>query len=178
MERSVQKVPFGHVESESYSGKGTLVYYDMFQDVSDLELERSVEQAKTREFAKLVLYPLHEETIRRMWKRMIDPYYKREDRLFEWRRGREDEGKIAIENWEGKRKKYTPIEAALRYLAEKYPQPLFLYLTPETANAFASFSSFEEWIGKVRLILNEPPKEPHPRLAEYRHRWDVVLENS
>lgn len=179
MERNVQKVPYGYVEEmNTQLGKGTLVYYDTFEDVSDLQLERAAALAKTRSFAKLVLYPLHEETAKRMWKRPVEPYYKREDRLFEWRRERGDDGMIAVENWEGKRKKYTPIEAALRHLAEAYPKPMFLYLSPATANAFASFSSYEEWIGKLRLILSEPPPEPHPKLIEYRHRWDVAFENS
>lgn len=178
MERIVRKVPYGHVEENTISGKGTLVYYDTFQDVSDDQLELAAALAKTRTFAKLVLYPLHEETVRRMWKRPVEPYYKREDRLFEWRREHGDDGMIAVENWEGKRKKYTPIEAALRHLEETYPSPLFLFISPDTANAFASYASFEEWIVKLRLILNEPPIEPHPKLVQYRHRWDVAQENS
>ncbi|SFD75828.1 hypothetical protein SAMN05216378_1296 [Paenibacillus catalpae] len=176
MNRGIRKVPFGHVE-ETDTLKGTLVYYDTFQDVTDQQLRHAAELAKTRSFKKLVLYPLHEETARRMWKRPIEPYYVRENRLFDWRRESEDDGAITVENWEGKRKKYTPIEAALRHLADVYPQPMFLYVTPETANAFASFSSFEEWIGKIRLIISEPPPDAHPNLTKYRHRWDVE-ENS
>ncbi|MDQ6423408.1 hypothetical protein RB620_28735 [Paenibacillus sp. LHD-117] len=176
MDRSIHKLPYGQAdEMDTHSGKGTLVYYDTFQDVSDQQLERAAELASARSFEKLVLYPLHEETARRMWKRPIEPYYKREDRLFDWRRESGDNGTITVENWEGKRKKYTPIEAALRHLAEIYPQPMFLYVSPETANAFASFSSFEEWIGKLRLIINEPPPDAHPNLTKYRHRWDVQV---
>lgn len=174
MDRNVRRVPYGHEEEwDSQTGKGTLIYYDTFHDVSDEQLEHAAALAKERSFLKLVLYPLHEETARRMWKRPIEPYYMRENRLFDWRREREDGGRITVENWEGKRKKYTPIEAALRHLEEVYPKPLFLFVTPETANAFASFSSFEEWIGKIRLIITEPPPDAHPNLTKYRHRWDV-----
>ncbi|CAM3394444.1 hypothetical protein PALU110988_20210 [Paenibacillus lupini] len=174
MDRGVRKVPFGYVEEkDSHSGKGTLVYYDTFQDVTEQQLTHAAALAKARSFAKLVLYPLHEETARRMWKRPIEPYYMREDRLFDWRRESGEDGTITVENWEGKRKKYTPIEAAIRHLMDVYPQPLFLYVSPETANAFASFNSFEEWIGRLRLIITVPPPDAHPNLTKYRHRWDA-----
>ncbi|GLX70598.1 hypothetical protein [Paenibacillus glycanilyticus] len=174
MDRIIQRVPYGYTEDKDASPrKGTLVYYDTFQDVSEEQLNRVAELAKARSFAKLVLYPLHEETAKRMWKRPIEPYYKREERLFEWRREHGDDGTITIENWEGKRKKYTPMEAAIRHLIEVYAQPMFLYVSPATANAFASFHSFEEWISKLRLILTEPPPDAHPNLTKFRHRWDV-----
>ena len=174
MDRNIVKVPYGYVEEkDNQSGKGTLVYYDTFQDVTDRQLDRAAELAQERSFAKLVLYPIHEETAKRMKKGPVEPYYRREDRLFEWRRDRGNEGKVIVETWDGKRKKYTPIEAALRHLAEHYPQPMFLYLTPESANAFASYHSFEEWIGRIRLILTEAPPDAHHGLTKYRHRWDV-----
>ncbi|WP_167201878.1 hypothetical protein [Paenibacillus sp. BK720] len=172
MDRGNRTVPFGHVE-EPDTRKGTMVYYDTFQDVTDRQLEQAAAIAKARSFVKLVLYPLHEETARRMWKRPIEPYYKREDFLFDWRREHGDDVMIAVENWEGKRKKYTPIEAAIRHLMEAYPPPLFLYVSPETANAFASYHSFEEWIGKIRLIITEAPPDAHPNLTKFRHRWDT-----
>jgi len=177
MDRSVRTVAYGHVEeTKAQAGKGTMVYYDTFEEIGDAELERAAALAKTRSFAKFVLYPLHEETAKRMWRRPIGPYYKREDRLFDWRRARGDESSVAIETWEGKRKKYTPIDAALRHLAESYPSPLFLYVKPDTANTFASFASFEEWIGRLRLILTETPTDIHPKLEKHRHRWDVAEE--
>jgi hypothetical protein len=89
----------------------------------------------------------------------------------EWQR-EHGRGEVAIDGWEGKRKKYTPMEAALRHLTETLPTPHFLYLTPEMANAFASFSTFEEWIVKIRLILTSDSQVLHPRLEQYRHRWD------
>lgn len=173
----VRTVPFGYAEEKTgETSRGTLIYYDTFSQPSEETLEAALGRAASfavrRSFARLVLYPLHEETVKRMRGRPVEPYYKREQRLFDWREA-SGRGDVAIETWEGKRKKYTPMEAALRHLAESYPAPLFLYLSPETANAFASFSSFDEWIAKVRLVLAEPPATPHPKLSQQRHRWDV-----
>ncbi|MBO9599453.1 MAG: hypothetical protein J7559_16725, partial [Cohnella sp.] len=63
--------------------------------------------------------------------------------------------------------------SALRHLTETLPAPHMVYMTPETANLFASFSSFEEWIVRIRLWLSDEPKSVHPKLAQFRHRWDV-----
>ncbi|NBD24159.1 hypothetical protein [Paenibacillus glycinis] len=181
MNRIAQTVPYGY-EPPADGRKGTLIVYDTFQHMADDALASAAETAAKRAFAKLVLYPLHEETVRRMTKEPVLPYHKRLDRLHDWKRGYEREhGRgaipIVVEGLEGKRKKYTPMEAALRHLAEAYPSPLFLYLTPEMANQFAAFSSFETWIVKLRLLLASEPASPHPRLAQYRHRWDVAEPN-
>ncbi|QHW31763.1 hypothetical protein GZH47_13550 [Paenibacillus rhizovicinus] len=178
MNRLAQSVPFGYEPSPS-NRKGTMVVYDTFQHLEDQALAFAAETAEQRAFAKLVLYPLHEETVRRMTKEPVLPYHKRLDRLHDWKRSYEEErGRgavpVAVEGLEGKRKKYTPMETALRHLADAYPSPLFLYLTPEMANQFASFSSFEEWIVKLRLLLTEEPQAPHPRLVKYSHRWDAA----
>ncbi|WP_178025495.1 hypothetical protein [uncultured Paenibacillus sp.] len=173
MRQNIQ-VPFGY-EPPAPSRKGTLIFYDPFDSISDEGLLRAAEEAETRKFAKLVLYPLHEETMRRMSKDPVSPFYRREDRLHEWKRERKGAAPaIVVESWEGKRKKYTPIDTALRHLTEAYPAPHFLYLTPELANQFASFSSFEEWIVKIRLLLAAEPNHPHPRLVKYAHRWDLA----
>ncbi|MBM7567177.1 hypothetical protein [Paenibacillus sacheonensis] len=180
MNRIAGSVPFGY-EPPANSRKGTMVVYDTFQHMEDKALALAAATAEKRGFAKLVLYPLHEETVRRMTKEPVLPYHKRLDRLHDWKRSYEEErGRgsipVAVEGLEGKRKKYTPMEAALRHLAEVYPSPLFLYLTPETANLFASFSSFEEWIVKLRLLLASAPERLHPKLEKYRHRWDLADE--
>ncbi|ASA21338.1 hypothetical protein [Paenibacillus donghaensis] len=174
MTREIQHVPYGY-EPPPEQRKGTLVFYDSFEKISDYELMAAAKEATDRQFTKLVLYPLHEQTVRRMSKEPVQPYHKREDRLHEWKR---EQGRsfITVEALEGKRKKYTPLDSALRHIAEVYPSPLFLYLTPEMANQFASFSSFEEWIVKLRLILSESPSAAHPRLLKYRHRWNVAGE--
>lgn len=174
MKRDIQHVPYGY-EPPAKERKGTLIFYDSFERITDQELEAAARTAQERKFTKLVLYPLHEETVRRMTKEPVQSYYKREDRLHEWKR---DQGQsfITVESLEGKRKKYTPLDSALRHISDVYPSPYFLYLTPEMANLFASYSSFEEWIVKLRLLLSEAPSAVHPRLEKFRHRWDVAGE--
>ena len=174
MKRNLEHVPYGYVPPVKQT-KGTLIYYDDFESATDIELDAALEAAQGMKFARLVLYPLHEETVRRMSKKPVSAFYKREDLLHDWKRDR-NLPIIAVEGWEGKRKKYTPLEAALRHLAEHYPSPYFLYVTPETANLFASYSTFEEWITKIRLLLTRQPEHPHPRLTKFGHRWSVAGE--
>ncbi|MCA1296029.1 hypothetical protein LBW89_23770 [Paenibacillus sp. alder61] len=176
MRRNNIQVPYGY-EPPVKERKGTLIFYDAFERTTAEDLERAATVARQKAFERLVLYPLHEETVRRMTKDAVRSFYKREDELHDWKRG-QDNADISIEGWEGKRKKYTPIDSALRYLTEKYPSPYFLYLTPEMGNQFASFSSFEEWIVKIRLLLTEEPKALHPRLEKYRHRWGLASEEA
>jgi hypothetical protein len=173
MYTKVQSVPYGY-EPPAEREKGTLIYYDSFEHTTDEELDLAVENSTARSFARLVLYPIHEETMKRMSKEPVSPYYKREKRLYEWKRERGLET-VAIDGWEGKRKKYTPIDSALRHLTETLAAPHFIYVTPETANLFASFSSFEDWVVKIRLLLSSEPKTLHPRLEQYRDRWNSVV---
>lgn len=172
MSTNINKVPFGY-EPPKEELKGTLIYYDSFEDTTDEDLELAAEVAVERSFAKLVLYPLHDETVRRMSKIPVSAYFKREDRLHEWKREKGG-ANVIVERLEGKRKKYTPIDSALRHFQDKYPSPYFLYVTGETANMFASYSSFEEWIVKIRLILTSEPLHVHPRLEKFRHRWNAL----
>ena len=173
MKREPAQVPFGY-EPPVRTVKGTLVFYDSFEYISDEELGRVLDITRTRLFKKLVLYPLHEETVRRMSKQPVAPYYKREKQLFDWKK---EAGStlVTVETWEGKRKKYTPFEAAVRHLEEIYSAPLFLYVTPEVALQLASYASFEEVITKVRLILSERPAS-HAVLQKFQHRWQVAGE--
>ncbi|WP_256757011.1 hypothetical protein [Cohnella sp. WQ 127256] len=172
MSKIVQSVPYGY-EPPVERDKGTLIFYDSFEHITDEELDLAAESATARSFVKLVMYPIHEETMRRMSKEPVSPYYKREKRLFEWLREKEDE-RITLDGWEGKRKKYTPIDSALRHLTETLPAPHFLFVTPKIANVFASFTSFEDWIVKIRLLLLSEPATLHPRLEQYGSRWSVV----
>ncbi|NUU76587.1 hypothetical protein [Paenibacillus xylanilyticus] len=163
-------VPYGY-EPPPASRKGTLIFYDSFEHVTDEQLERATVAADTRSFTQLVLYPLHESTVKRMSKDGVQAYYKREDRLHDWRRDHM-EFHIKVEGLEGKRKKYTPIDSALRHLTSEYPAPHFLYMTVEMANLFASFDSFKDWITKLRLLIDGQTDSLHPKLEQYAHRWE------
>jgi hypothetical protein len=174
MKERPQKMPFGY-EAPVDQRKGTLVLYDSFEHITEQELDQAARIAKERAFAKLVFYPLHEQTVRRMSKEPVSALYKREDRIYEWKREREDAAglDIHVERLEAKRKKYTPLDSALRHLAEAYPGPLFLLVSGETANAFASYSSFEEWIVRIRLLIMDEPVKLHSQLVAYRNRWQM-----
>lgn len=74
-----RQVPFGY-EPPANREKGTLIYYDTFEDTTDEALVIAAETAKARSFARFVLYPIHEETARRMSKAQVSAYYKREKR--------------------------------------------------------------------------------------------------
>lgn len=172
MRQNIQ-VPFGY-EPPQKKRKGTIIFYDSFEHISDEDLKHAASVAVDRDFEKLILYPLHEETVRRMFRNeMVTSYYRREDRLHEWKREYGNKS-VFVEGFDGKRKKYTPFDSALRHLTEKYPAPYFVYVTPDMANVLASFSSFEEWIVKIRLLLTEQPDEVHPRLIKFQHRWEHV----
>lgn len=173
MRKEVEHVPYGY-EPPADRAKGTLIYYDSFEDTSDDEIAAAAALARDRSFTRFVLYPIHEETAKRMSKEPVSPYHRREKRLVEWAREFGNDH-VTIDGWEGKRKKYTPIDAALRHLTETLPAPHIVYMTPEMANLFASFSSFEEWIVRIRLWLPSEPKQPHPKLAQFRNRWDANL---
>ncbi|WP_127530440.1 hypothetical protein [Paenibacillus kobensis] len=178
MSQNQDRVPFGYEPTED-PRKGTLVYYDWFEDTKDAELDIAAEAARRLAFRTFVLYPLHEATAKRMVKQSVSPYYKRMDRLHDWRRTK-DQPNIVVDGLEGKRKKYTPVDSALRHLMETYGTPMFLYLTPEMANLFASFDSFESWIVRIRLLLDSEPAgvRLHPKLLKFEHRWDVYDPNS
>ncbi|MWV44233.1 hypothetical protein GRF59_11375 [Paenibacillus sp. HJL G12] len=173
MKHTVTSVPYGY-EPPKEEYRGTLIYYDTFEDIADEALDNAEKTAEERNFSKFVLYPLHEETVRRMQKHPVRSYYKREQQLESWK---QDRGSAAIiESFEAKRKKYTPMDTALRHLTDKFPAPHLLYLTADMANLFASYSSFAEWIVKLRLILADKPDRLHPLLEKHRSRWDVAGE--
>ena len=172
MRHTVQSVPFGYEPPEEMF-RGTFIFYDTFENVTERELDQVMALLEQYQFDRVVLYPLHEETFRRMAREPIMPYHKREQMLHDWKNEREGVD-VVIEGLEGKRKKYTPFDTALRHLTEKFKGPFFVGVTPEMANRLASYSSFEEWIVKLRLLLTAPPQELHPRLKKFDHRWSVM----
>lgn len=174
MARGQSMIPFGASHPKS-DRKGTVIYYDDFQDVSDEQLRAALDYVRERKFKKLIFYPLNEETVSRMdANKQVDPLYKREQRLQDWMSQLPDTYDLGIELWEAKRKKYTPIEAALRHITTKYAAPHFIYMSPRYSHLFASYSSFEEWISKLRLIVSEPMPSIHPKLQKYESRWDII----
>ncbi|MED4604171.1 hypothetical protein P9314_26440 [Paenibacillus validus] len=172
------KVPFGYEPPKSReSERGSLWVYDSFADYSLQELQPLLRLAEERSIAKLVFYPLHEETVRRMEKEPVEPYYRRVDALEALLDEAESGVDWTIERFEGKRKKYTPMDTAFRFLEEKYASPYFVYVSAAMAGRLAGYESFEPWIKKVRMFIAGGSGEfysAHPMLQKHSNRWERV----
>ncbi|MCG7213677.1 hypothetical protein [Paenibacillus mucilaginosus] len=175
MARNNIKVPFGY-EPPTGKGtlKGTLWVYDSFEGYTEQELTRLLAFSDERKLARVIFYPLHEETLRRMVKGEHSPYYKRVQALEDMLEHADTDVDYTIESFENKRKKYTPADYAFRFLEEKYQGPFFLYVMEETANLLAGYESFETWIKKVRFFIDGGGGPLHPKLEEYASRWERV----
>ncbi|MBJ6360307.1 hypothetical protein ACFOQM_03115 [Paenibacillus sp. GCM10012307] len=55
-----QSVPYGYEPPKDIK-KGTLFFYDAFEDIGRQELEQALRHSKLNGFADLVLYPIHIE---------------------------------------------------------------------------------------------------------------------
>jgi nicotinic acid mononucleotide adenylyltransferase len=188
MDRTGIQVPFGYEPPEETS-KGTLLIYDSF-DLGDEEdspppvagdwldrqgLAELAGWAERRFISRVVWYVPHEETLKRMGVRFPAPMYKREEALREAADSIRSGVRTEIDIWERKRKKYTPMDTALRYMEERYNGPYFLGLSEGTANRFASYQGFEEWVRKIRLVVAAGPEfQPHPLLGKHASRWNAA----
>ncbi|WJH37160.1 hypothetical protein N6H14_16790 [Paenibacillus sp. CC-CFT747] len=171
MAREAKSVPFGY-EPEPEGKKGTLFVFGTFEEYDEEQLEAMIRLCEERGFTKLVLYPQTEETLRRMGIASTIPYSKRIKAVEEVIHGKQYPLSVTVDTWEGKRKKYTPVETSLGFLMEKYKGPYFVFLPGGYANKVAGYSSFEEWIRKARLLIERNGEPLHPRLEQYRSRWE------
>jgi hypothetical protein len=172
------KVPFGYEpDKENQGPRGTMWVYDSFQDYSSQQLLKVLHVAERKELKKLVFYPLHEETLKRMGIKEAEPFYHRAERLEELLEKSESEVNAVIDHWEGRRKKYTPMDTAFSFLEEKDTGPFFVYVTLDMANTIAAFEGFDSWIRKLRLCIDMGSHSSpvlHPKLQASAHRWDAV----
>lgn len=169
-------VPYGY-ELPDETVRGTVIVYDTFAGITAAEANALIRLAEGRSFEAVVFYPLHEETLRRMGIRDAAPYYQRMKLLEEALSETKRRGKIEvrIDQWEGKRKCYTPFETALAFLAEKHRPPFFVALQGDLANRIAGFASFAELIRKYRLWIVSPFTENvHPALSKHLTRWEAI----
>ncbi|MVP02408.1 hypothetical protein [Paenibacillus lutrae] len=181
MARGNSMVPFGY-EEEQPKRRGTLLVFETFEDWTDHELTIVLELARQRQFNKIVLYPQHEDSLRRMSIACAVPYYKRVknlEKLVEEAGGKgAGESRITIDTWEGKRKKYTPVDTSLRFLTDKYTSPYFVMMNDHYAVLFAGYKGFEDWIREVRLLVWKRFGVPLPsKLLSYSDRMDFMEEN-
>jgi len=177
MGREPIKVPYGYQPNETQKGeRGSLWVYDSFEHFTAQELAQLLALADERAFAKIVFYPLHEETLRRMDKRLaVSPHYARAAKLESMLEETGTDLDWVIDGFEGKRKKYTPMDTAFRYLDEKYNAPHFVYVTGDMAHMLAGYDTFETWIKRLRLLIADGGRAPeHPRLQQCASRWERV----
>lgn len=173
MARKNIKVDFGYEEDVSF--KGSIFVLDSFEDSLDRKLEKIINLADDRKFDKLVFYPFHENTLRRMNIDVSNKYFSRLANLEYELNDINTLVPISIDKLDGKRKKYTPIDFVLNHLVENHKQPYFLYVTKEVANKFASYSSFEKWIKEVRLIIEDDAKiKLHEVLEKHSKRIELI----
>jgi len=180
MPKQSLRVPYGYeLPKEREKERGTIWVYDSFEGYTMQELLVLLELAEERHFAKIVFYPLHEETIRRMDKRAAEPYYRRVEALEQLIEEANPLTDWTIERFEGKRKKYTPADTAFRFMEEKYRSPFFLYVTGETARKLAGYEGFDQWLTKLRLLITGAEGESMPSLlVKHAGRWEHVRPGS
>lgn len=175
MARKNIMVPYGFEPSEEKFSKGTLIVYDSFENIEEEEVVKIIKISEDKNFDSVVFYPLHDSTLKRMGLSTAGSYHKRVKKIESIIKSLDPNVPTAIDKWEGKRSKYTPIITSLSFLMEKYSAPYFVYMSAETANAFSKYSTFSGLIRKIRLLIsNVNDSTLTNELKEYRHRWDIV----
>lgn len=178
MAKENRQVPFGYEPPQEVK-TGTLLVYGDFADTGAAGLAEIYRFAGQRGFDRIVLYPIHEETARRMGLSPLPPYYRRVQELEEAMEEAEAYlpagARALLDQWEGKRKKYTPVDTALAFLTEKHRGPFFVWMPEALALKWAGYESFKEWIRKLRLIVAPPSGGArHPALEQFSHRWEYA----
>ena len=175
MARKNIKVDFGF-EMPEETVKGTLIVMDSFEQSTEEEVKRLFDLADKRGFDKVIFYPYHENTLKRMGFDGVRPYFKR----IKYLREIIDEVNnryipFTIDEWEGKRKKYTPIETSMNFLKEKNKGPYFLCVKSDIANKIIHYHSFENMIKDTRLMIDLHYTETlDPKYQKYKNRWELV----
>lgn len=168
------KVPYGY-EPPAETQKGTLFVFETFEDWTELEMSACITWAEERKFVRVTFYPQHEETLRRMDIKTEMPYYARVKHVEALMEEVPTILEIELDKWEGKRKKYTPLDTSLNFLTEKSPSPYFICMSDRYANLFVTYPSFKEWIKKARLVIFTQFRVPlHGKLNDYADRWETV----
>ncbi|MBD0383056.1 hypothetical protein [Paenibacillus sedimenti] len=175
MARDQIKVPFGY-EPPAQARKGTILLFETFEDWTEADIDALVSWANERKFARAIFYPQHEETLRRMGIPCEEPYYARVKHLESMLKQTLPTAlEPDVDAWEGKRKKYTPLDTSLNFLTDKYPGPYFIAMSDRYVNLFVTYPSFKEWIKKARLfVFNRFGVPLQEKLHEYSERWEVV----
>ncbi|OEH86614.1 hypothetical protein BHU72_10180 [Desulfuribacillus stibiiarsenatis] len=172
--RNIQ-VPFGFEAPDDSDFKGIVFVMDSFEGMTLQGMQKLVAIADERRFNKLVLYPQNEQTLKRLGIKEETPYYKRIDQLKDLIEEAGATGLVTIDQWEGKRKKYTPIDTAVDFLTSKHEGPYFLCVYTTLANQMIAFTSFQTLIKQVRVLIMNDGKHPlREEWNAWQHRWDLI----
>lgn len=168
-------VPFGTEPSDYEFTKGIIIVYDTFDDSEEELVNKAVELAETRNFDKVILYPLHEKTGRRMDIEVLSGYRQKVKILEDIISHLNTDITVEICKLEGKRSKYTPIDTTLSFISEFHKGPYFLMMPDFIANKFATYSSYDKWIREVRLMIHKKENESlHSKIKNKEKRWEWV----
>lgn len=165
------KVDYGY-EDDDLIFKGTLFVIDSFENFVIGDLTKIINVADDRKFDKIIFYPLHEQTLKRMEIEVTSKYFDRLKRLENLIIELNTDIPISINKLDGKRKRYTPIDFILSHLSEASKKPHFVYMSNKTANKFSNYSSFPKWISELRLIVNGGIA--HGNLGKFKKRIDFI----
>lgn len=174
MARQNITVPFGYKEPNA-KVKGTLFVFDSFDDWEEEQVSNLFRFAEERAFASVIIVPQHEETLKRMKYPCDLPFFQRVKNVQSIMDNLPTNTRYVIDQWEGKRKKYTPLDTLLRHLVDKYPGPYFVYMNDWYANIFASTTEFDSWIKRLRLFIEPRLRNPlHSKLMNVEERWEEL----
>lgn len=168
-------VPFGTNPEDYEFTKGVIIMYDTFDNNDFSNIERTIKIAEERDFDKIILYPLHEKTSRRIDVNIRYGYKDRVKALEDFALHADTDVEITVCKLEGKRSKYTPIDTALAFITEHHKGPYFLHMSDYMANQFSTFSTFDKWIKEVRLMIyNKENERLTTKLEDKRKRWEWI----
>lgn len=168
-------VPFGTNPEEYEFTKGVVIVYNTFDGNINELIQKAIQTAEDRKFDKVLLYPLHEKTSKRMDIEILLGYKQRVKEIENALLDVLSDVQVEICKLEGKRSKYTPIDFTLSFISEHHKGPYFLLMPDYIANKFASYSSFDKWIREVRLMIFKDYNEIlHPKLESNKKRWEWI----
>lgn len=172
MSRKSVYVPFGYTEPQVKT-KGTVFVYGTGEHWSIRWMKALEKWSADKGMARVILFPQHEDTLRRMDISSFLPYHERIEHI---KQSLNDAGVLfELDEWEGKRKKYTPMDTSLRFLTDKYTGPYFLLMDDLYASRFSKYKDFKQWIKKLRLVIEEQYGETLPMdLKTWEHRIERI----
>lgn len=138
---------------EAMSVKETLLCYGVFGESDEVLVDEAVSLSRDRDSFRVVFYPFHEKTLKRMGLESEMPYHRRVKQVQGWLEEIDSDVHAEVDQWEGKRKKYTPVEASFRFIQEKHGGRIVLALTREMHAILSSYKTFESLMKDTEVVI-------------------------